>query len=81
MTSLFQVADGILDASEYVEENLSSVDSVQLYAEYCGIKITDKEASLIITVCRAWLEGTASGNLNGTNDFYHTVQAPLFNEE
>lgn len=44
MNKLLEVAEGILDsaASEYLEVNLSSIESVQAYAENgCAITLSD----------------------------------------
>jgi hypothetical protein len=84
MTSLLKVAEGILDsaASEYLDDNLSSIDSVQAYAENgCEISLSDDEATEVLNACRAWVEGTESGKLNGTNDYYYTVKKSLSGEE
>ena len=61
MSKLLEVAEGILDsaASEYLESNLASVDSVQAYAENaCEIYLSDGEAEQILNACKAWVEGS-----------------------
>ena len=84
MTSLLKVAEGILDsaASEYLEDNLSSIDSVQAYAENgCEISLSDDEAKKVLNACKAWVDGTESGKLNGSNDYYYTVKKTLLGED
>ncbi len=84
MSKLLEVAEGILDsaASEYLESNLASVDSVQAYAENaCEIYLSDGEAEQILNACKAWVEGSESGKLNGTNDYYYTVKKPLLGDD
>lgn len=83
MTKLLEVAEGILDSaiSEYLEENLSSIESVQVYAENgCNITLSDDEAKTVHRACKAWVVGSESGELNGTNDYYYTVKQPLLGE-
>tara|TARA_Y100001937_G_C7047796_1_gene297669 strand:+ start:685 stop:936 length:252 start_codon:yes stop_codon:yes gene_type:complete len=73
-----KVAEGILECDEEsLEENLSSPRSVQLYADSMDITLDDDVAQKILEVCSAWVEGTKSGKLNGTNDYYYTVTQPL----
>jgi hypothetical protein len=84
MTKLLQVAEGILDsaAEEYIADNLASVESVKQYAEGgCDIYLTNEEAKQVFSTCKAWIEGTESGELNGTNDYYYTVKKPLLGDE
>ncbi|OEE38265.1 hypothetical protein A1QO_02490 [Vibrio genomosp. F10 str. ZF-129] len=80
---LLEVAEGILDnaAQEYINENLSSLESVKAYGNGCDIYLSDAEAKQVFDVCKTWLCGTESGELNGTNDYYHTVKKPLLGSE
>jgi hypothetical protein len=84
MSKLLKVAEGILDsaASECLEDNLSSTDSVQAYAENgCDVNLSGDEAKVVLEACIAWVDGTESGKLNGTNDYYYTVTKPLLGED
>lgn len=83
MKNLLYVAESILDSAaiEYAGENLESVKSVQVYAENrCDITLSDSEAEKVLAACKAWVDGTESGELNGTNDYYYTVKKPLLGE-
>ncbi|NCC65371.1 MAG: hypothetical protein EOM15_12015 [Spirochaetia bacterium] len=78
MKNLLAVAEGILDAKEFLAENTSSVDAVKAYAENgLDMEITCAEAELILNTLQAWERGTAQGELNGTDDYYRTVVEPL----
>jgi hypothetical protein len=80
MNKLLTVAEGILDsaASEHLASNLESTDTVQEYAEHgCDINLDMDEAEKVLSVCNAWVKGTESGELNGTNDYFYTVEKPL----
>jgi hypothetical protein len=84
MTRLLKVAEGILDsaASEHLEDNLSSINSVQAYAENgCEIPLSDDEAKNVLNACKAWVDGTERGKLNGSNDYYYAVKKPLLGED
>jgi hypothetical protein len=83
-TKLLEVAEGILDsaAHEYREENLSSLESVKAYAENgCDIYLSDDEAKQVLDACKTWVDGTESGDLNGTNDYYYAVKKALLGDE
>ncbi|MBY0419376.1 MAG: hypothetical protein K2W88_15100 [Pararheinheimera sp.] len=83
MNTLLLVAEGILDlaAKDSAEENTSSVEAVQRYADACDVALTKGEAEQVMSACKAWLAGTERGELNGTNDYYYTVKKPLLGEE
>jgi len=84
MSKLLNVAEGILDsaASECLEENLSSIESVQAYAENgMDVVLSNDESSKVLNVCKSWITGVESGELNGTNDYYYTVKKPLLGED
>lgn len=78
MTNELKVAEGILDsaAEEYLASNLASADSVEAYAEH-GMGITDFDSEKVLRVCREWVRLNSDGNIAGTNDYHHTVVAPL----
>lgn len=77
---LLAVAEGILDAKEFIKDNLKTQKSVQAYAENgLGFTLTREEAQAVMYVCLAWLWGTEHDELNGTDDYYHTVEKPLEN--
>ena len=79
MREFLKVAKGILDdaAEESLEVNLASADAVQAYADSINVALSDEAALKIIEVCNAWIDGTSSGILNGSHDFYYTVSQPL----
>ena len=84
MTHKFAVAEGILDgaAEEYLEANISSADAVAAYAfSGLGIVLGTADAERVLAACRAWVAGTKGGTLNGSHDYYHTVEEKLTEED
>ena len=80
MNNLTIVAEDILDGaiSEYFASNVETLESVQAYAENaCEITLSDDEAEKVREACMAWVNGVASGRLNGTDDYHKTVIEPL----
>lgn len=78
MKRFVEIAESIMDAREFLEENTASAENVQLYAENgMGIQITRKQAEKIRQAILAWETGSENGELNGTNDYYYTVINPL----
>jgi len=67
MSKKLKVAEGILDASEYLEINLASLVSVQAYAENgMNIYLSDDEAKKVLDVCKE--HEVCKSNLS--NDYY-----------
>ena len=80
VNNLTIVAEDILDGaiSQHFASNVETLESVQAYAEnVCEITLSDDEAEKVRKVCMAWVNGVASGRLNGTDDHYKTVIEPL----
>lgn len=75
---LLRVAEGILDSGEYIESNLKTANDVADYAlNGVSISLDDDEAEKVRAVCASWVEKTESGELNGTCDYYYSVEEPL----
>ena len=75
---LLAVAEGILDAKEFLTENTKSIEAVQAYAENgLGFMITGEEAQAVLYAVLSWTWGTEHGELNGTDDYYCTLVEPL----
>ena len=72
--TLFAIAEGILEASEYIEENLSSALAVDAYAEGAGRNITYEQAELIHKVLTNWI--TRGAQTDGSVYFWE-VRRPL----
>jgi hypothetical protein len=75
MTSLLNVAEGILDAEEYRDYNLSDIESVQQYAS-AGLDyvISDNQAELVRDCCLNWLK---NGEFGSSYDYYNMIVKKL----
>lgn len=77
MNKLVVVFEGILDEKEFLDFNTSCIETVQAYAENgMGVYLTRAEAKMVREALLNWVEGTESGALNGTDDYY-TIIKPL----
>lgn len=65
MSKLFTVAEGILDAEEYLEENTKSVEAVLNYAHNgCDLLITADEADLLLKLIKLHLQDNEKFSFN-----------------
>ena len=77
---LLQVAEAVMDsaAEEYREANLSSIESVQDYAENgMGIVLNDAEAQKILSVCRHYNALCSENKVTRGCDHYYEFEALL----
>lgn len=64
MNKLMQVAKGIVDARDCVEENTESVKTVQAYAWTMDLELSEKSAKRVQRACKKWWKYYSDENMN-----------------